>query len=129
MSKTAQIDGPSKNPGEAQSADLGQPASANSSPAAGSTTRRNLLQIGAGLAAISSVPRGFSAPAIAAEPINVPKAPNIIVLMTDQERHYVHWPEGWAEKNLPSLQRDSSATASISSAPIRRLANARRRAG
>jgi choline-sulfatase len=27
------------------------------------------------------------------------------VLMTDQERHHRHWPEGWAEKNLPSLQR------------------------
>ncbi len=35
----------------------------------------------------------------------VPKAPNIIVLMTDQERHHMHWPAGWAEKNLPALQR------------------------
>ncbi len=68
-------------------------------------TRRRLLQMGAGFAAISSVPRGISAPAIAAEPINVPKAPNIIVLMTDQERHHVHWPAGWAAKNLPSLTR------------------------
>src|SRR5262252_8114698 len=25
--------------------------------------------------------------------------------MTDQERHHVHWPKGWAEKNLPGLQR------------------------
>ena len=25
--------------------------------------------------------------------------------MTDQERHHRHWPDGWAEKNLPSLQR------------------------
>lgn len=37
--------------------------------------------------------------------MNVPKAPNIVVLMTDQERHHRHWPDGWAEKNLPSLQR------------------------
>ena len=22
--------------------------------------------------------------------------------MTDQERHHRHWPDGWAEKNLPS---------------------------
>jgi choline-sulfatase len=36
---------------------------------------------------------------------HIPTVPNIIVLMTDQERHHVHWPEGWAEKNLPSLQR------------------------
>jgi choline-sulfatase len=35
----------------------------------------------------------------------MPKAPNIIVLMTDQERHHMHWPAGWAVKNLPSLQR------------------------
>ncbi len=35
----------------------------------------------------------------------MPKAPNIVVLMTDQERHHTHWPAGWTEKNLPSLQR------------------------
>ena len=28
-----------------------------------------------------------------------------VVLMTDQERHQMHWPSGWAEKNLPGLQR------------------------
>ncbi len=33
------------------------------------------------------------------------KTPNIVVLMTDQERQHVHWPEGWAEQHLPSLQR------------------------
>jgi choline-sulfatase len=72
---------------------------------AGSTTRRSLLQMGAGLAAISGVRRSLAAPAVAREPINLPRAPNIIVLMTDQERHHVHWPQEWAEKNLPSLQR------------------------
>ena len=41
----------------------------------------------------------------APESPKVPKAPNIIVLMTDQERHHMHWPAGWTEKNLPSLQR------------------------
>jgi choline-sulfatase len=25
--------------------------------------------------------------------------------MTDQERHHMRWPVGWAEKNLPALQR------------------------
>ena len=69
-------------------------------------TRRGLLRASVGLAAAaSSVPRGLAAPAVARDPINVPKAPNIIVLMTDQERHHVHWPDGWAEKHLPSLQR------------------------
>lgn len=33
------------------------------------------------------------------------KKPNIIVIMTDQERYAMHWPEGWAEKNLVSSNR------------------------
>ena len=33
------------------------------------------------------------------------KKPNIIVILTDQERYPTHWPEGWAEKNLPSNAR------------------------
>src|SRR5512147_949517 len=36
---------------------------------------------------------------------HIPKAPNILVIMTDQERHHMHSPAGWAEKNLPALQR------------------------
>jgi hypothetical protein len=61
--------------------------------------------MGAGLAAATGLSRGLVAPAVARDPITVPKAPNIIVLMTDQERHHRHWPDGWAERNLPSLQR------------------------
>lgn len=33
------------------------------------------------------------------------KRPNIIVILTDQERYPAHWPEGWAEKNLLSNER------------------------
>lgn len=33
------------------------------------------------------------------------KHPNIIVILTDQERYPTHWPEGWAEKNLVSNER------------------------
>ncbi|CDR34210.1 sulfatase-like hydrolase/transferase [Criblamydia sequanensis] len=33
------------------------------------------------------------------------KKPNIIVILTDQERYPTHWPEGWAEKNLISNNR------------------------
>jgi choline-sulfatase len=33
------------------------------------------------------------------------KKPNIIVIMTDQERHPMHWPPGWAEQNLTSSKR------------------------
>ena len=69
------------------------------------TARRSVLQMGAGLAAMSGVRGSLAAPSVAGAPINVPRAPNIIVLMTDQERHHVHWPQGWADKNLPSLAR------------------------
>ena len=68
------------------------------------TTRRDLLKAGAGFAAAVSVP-AVAAPALAQTATNLPRAPNIIVLMTDQERHYMHWPKGWAEANLPALQR------------------------
>ena len=37
--------------------------------------------------------------------IEMPKRPNIIVILTDQERHIVHWPDDFAEENLPSLTR------------------------
>lgn len=33
------------------------------------------------------------------------KKPHIIVILTDQERYAMHWPEGWAEANLPSSVR------------------------
>lgn len=35
----------------------------------------------------------------------VEKRPNIIVILTDQERYPTHWPEGWAEKNLSANTR------------------------
>jgi arylsulfatase A-like enzyme len=74
--------------------------------ASGATTRRRLLQAGAGLvAAAAGGSRAVAAPAIVGEAIIVPRAPNIVVIMTDQERHHMHWPAGWAEQNLPSLQR------------------------
>jgi hypothetical protein len=66
-------------------------------------TRREMLGIGGA---------GLAAAAIGAAPIvgksqtgSLRRAPNIVVLMTDQERAVMHWPPGWAEKNLPSLQR------------------------
>lgn len=33
------------------------------------------------------------------------KKPNIIVILTDQERYPTHWPDGFAEKNLVSNER------------------------
>ena len=107
MNKATRVDKPAECKSETSSTDAAQRGDGSgASPSASATTRRNLLQIGgAGLAALTGVARGVSAPAVAAEAIRLPRAPNIIVLMTDQERHHVHWPDGWAEKNLPSLQR------------------------
>jgi hypothetical protein len=71
-----------------------------------STTRRGLFRAGAAIAAAASgISPRLAAPAVAGDAIKVPNRPNIIVLMTDQERHHMHWPQGWAEKNLPGLQR------------------------
>jgi choline-sulfatase len=33
------------------------------------------------------------------------RKPNVVIIITDQEREVMHWPAGWAEANLPSLQR------------------------
>lgn len=35
----------------------------------------------------------------------IKKKPNIVVIMTDQERYPAHWPKGWVEKNLPATGR------------------------
>lgn len=36
---------------------------------------------------------------------DLPSRPNILVIITDQEREVMHWPEGWAEENLPARNR------------------------
>ena len=33
------------------------------------------------------------------------RKPNILILMTDQQRAEQHWPAGWVKKNLPSVAR------------------------
>jgi len=84
---------------------IAQPRASNPT---GKISRRRLLQIGAGAgiaAALSPVAHALTARAFTSKTASVPRAPNIIVLMTDQERHHMHWPAGWAEKNLPALQR------------------------
>ena len=30
------------------------------------------------------------------------RKPNLLILITDQEREVMHWPHGWAEANLPA---------------------------
>ena len=33
------------------------------------------------------------------------KKPNVVIIITDQEREVMHWPDGWAEANLPARRR------------------------
>jgi arylsulfatase A-like enzyme len=33
------------------------------------------------------------------------RKPNVLIIMTDQEREVMHWPEGWAEAHLPARRR------------------------
>ena len=94
----------------------------------GSTTRRDLLKTGAGLvAAVSGAAPAVAAPAVAQPAINLPRAPNLIVLMTDQERHHMHWPRA-GRRPTCRVCSASSGTVFTSTALTRRLRNARRRA-
>lgn len=36
---------------------------------------------------------------------NLPEKPNILIIITDQEREVMHWPDGWAEENLQARSR------------------------
>ncbi len=38
-------------------------------------------------------------------PLDLPRRPNFLVIITDQERAPMHWPPGWADANLPSMRR------------------------
>jgi arylsulfatase A-like enzyme len=35
----------------------------------------------------------------------LPEHPNLLFIMTDQERYTQHFPDGWEEQNLPNMQR------------------------
>ncbi len=112
--RTSALEGgpvPSGTPNSEQTPDPNGAGSVNS------ISRRQLLQMGTGLAVAiyagsqnaavlaASAPSDTATPARLPESSRTPKAPNIIVLMTDQERHHMHWPPTWTAKNLPSLQR------------------------
>ena len=36
---------------------------------------------------------------------DLPKKPNILMIVTDQEREVMHWPAGWTDANLPARSR------------------------
>jgi arylsulfatase A-like enzyme len=37
--------------------------------------------------------------------LDTSRKPNILIIITDQEREVMHWPEGWADANLPARSR------------------------
>ncbi|MDH6680652.1 choline-sulfatase [Rhodococcus sp. LBL1] len=59
----------------------------------------------AGMAGATSHATASPRPARAAEPGGLPHRPNIVVVITDQERPPMFWPEGWPEQNLPNRKR------------------------
>ncbi|AOW92567.1 sulfatase [Rhodococcus sp. WMMA185] len=58
--------------------------------------------LAAGMASMAASGRQ---PAAAESAGSLPQRPNIVVIITDQEREPMHWPEGWAQQNLPNRQR------------------------
>lgn len=77
---------------------------------AGVSRRAFLTAIGATLASGAFAYAGFDAAkakpllATSQSPSQLER-PNIILIITDQERYPMHWPDGWAEANLPARQR------------------------
>ncbi len=55
----------------------------------------------AGIAGVNLLRKG-PRPAAAA---GLPEHPNIVLILTDQERFPRHWPNGWADENLPHRKR------------------------
>lgn len=79
---------------------------------AGLDRREFLLGIGAAMLAAGALPASGT-PARAGAAVSahrttaaaLPEQPNILILITDQERRPQYWPEGWAEANLPNRKR------------------------
>jgi len=78
------------------------------------TTRRRFLQA-AGLAGVLSTEQIARAERASNTLPGLSQAPNIIVLMTDQERYHTHWPAGWVKANLPAFVRLQAARADVPS--------------
>ena len=82
----------------------------DSDPSTGGLSRRQFVQGAAALAAGVALP---ALPGVAdaradqgAEGAGRPsKRPNLVILVTDQERFPQHWPEGWADEHLPNRRR------------------------
>lgn len=92
-------------------------------------SRRQVLAgaatVAAGVAAKACTPAASRAGA--RRPTNRLERPNILLLWTDQERRFQHWPTGWVEQHLPSQERlarhglafDNAFTAAAQCTPSR----------
>src|SRR5699024_4243417 len=67
------------------------------------------LLLAAGAASIqfgsSAIPGTTPSASAAVGGDRVRRRPNIVLIVTDQERRPMHWPQGWAAANLPNRQR------------------------
>jgi len=68
-------------------------------------TRRELLVSAAGLAAVATAGVQCSSDDAAEDGQAAGDRPDMLILLTDQERHHVHWPDGMLEKLMPSWAR------------------------
>ncbi|MCC9075403.1 sulfatase-like hydrolase/transferase [Litorilinea aerophila] len=71
------------------------------------TSRRTFLR-GVGAAGLSlALPRYASQSALGANRLaeQFPDRPNLLIILTDQERAPMHWPADWAATNLPNRKR------------------------
>lgn len=56
-------------------------------------------------ALLAAVGQSLPAHSLPAGVQTLPTHPNILLLVTDQERYPRHWPDGWADENLPNHRR------------------------
>lgn len=80
------------------------------SPAHKRFSRRNLIKAtGAAMLGVAIPLTGGQLPIQSVQPRTTPAAlrtrPNILLIVTDQERFPRHWPVGWADANLPNRKR------------------------
>ncbi len=68
-------------------------------------TRRRFLQAAGGFAGVLSTKQAARSERSFDDSPSFPRTPNIVVLLTDQERYHTHWPAGWVEANLPAFAR------------------------
>jgi len=67
-------------------------------------TRRTFIKLGA--VAVAGLSLAFLMCCSGEDKTSVlPRQPNFLIILTDQERHHRHWPEGWTDKHIPTLSR------------------------